>query len=148
MINPQPPNPAKQLQVLLYPRTALLLYCYCTTTVLLLYYDCTAGLLLYYYCTATVPPLYHHSTATVLPQYCCCITTVLLPYYYSPSAHPSQEPISQPNLHTLLYSPHPQTQIADHKPPQTPQNPAKLVKPHPDPNPGGHGQHIVQANPE
>ena len=81
MINPQPPNPAKQLQVLLNPRTALLLYCYCTTTVLLLYYDCTAGLLLYYYCTATVPRLSHHRTATVLPQYCCCITTVLPCYY-------------------------------------------------------------------
>ena len=81
------PNPAKQLQVLLHPRTVPLLYYYCNTTVLplyyyrhtavLLHYCNTIVLLLYYYCTTIVLLLYYYCTTTVL-----LLLLLLLLYYY------------------------------------------------------------------
>ena len=79
------PKTAKQLQVLLHPRTVPLLYYYCTTTVLLLYY----------YCNTTVLPLYYYRHTTVLLHYCniivllyyYCTTIVLLLYYYCTTHH-------------------------------------------------------------
>ena len=78
------PNPAKQLQVLLHPRTVPLLYYYCNTTVLPLYYYRHTAVLLHY-CNTIVLLLYYYCTTTVLLRYYYyyyyCTTTVLLLYY-------------------------------------------------------------------
>ena len=69
------PNPAKQLQVLLHPRTVPLLYYYCNTTVLPLYYYRHTAVLLHY-CNTIVLLLYYYCTTTVL------LLLLLLLYYY------------------------------------------------------------------